>query len=313
MDPFASFDANPTLGAVQIGVLISYVLFGVATMQMYIYFGRFPDDPRGVKALTAFVWFCAVAYTLCFGHMLYTFTILDYAHPERLGGPPPKSFCAQTLFAALTAVCVQGLFAFRIYVFTKKLRIPCFLWAMTFFHLVGKVVLFATTLHTPSVEVYVKQWEWLVTTNWGLSAATDVAICIAMVNVLYHRRSSAHRKTAALVDKIILWTIETGMLTSVSNGLTLVCFVTMKQNYVWLTFYIIATGLFPISLLASLNSRAALREMDRVSLGLVSMAATASHGDGRQIQLPSSGDRVNIAKPDIISQHRYLGSSESLA
>jgi hypothetical protein len=38
-------------GASEIGVLFSYVLFGVMTTQTYIYYSRFPDDSRKLKAL----------------------------------------------------------------------------------------------------------------------------------------------------------------------------------------------------------------------------------------------------------------------
>jgi hypothetical protein len=68
MDPIVSFNPNPTLGAhrmtgpchalddffagaLQIGTLISYALFGVTTMQLYIYYSRFPDDSRVLKVL----------------------------------------------------------------------------------------------------------------------------------------------------------------------------------------------------------------------------------------------------------------------
>ncbi|KAJ7125219.1 hypothetical protein C8R44DRAFT_875040 [Mycena epipterygia] len=51
----AVFDANVTLGALEIGVLISYTLFDLATLQAYIYFDRFSEDPRRLKCLVAFV------------------------------------------------------------------------------------------------------------------------------------------------------------------------------------------------------------------------------------------------------------------
>ncbi len=40
-----------TIGAVEIGVLVSAVLFGVEMMQMYVYFTRFPKDPKKLKYL----------------------------------------------------------------------------------------------------------------------------------------------------------------------------------------------------------------------------------------------------------------------
>ncbi|KAJ7839532.1 hypothetical protein B0H14DRAFT_2786832 [Mycena olivaceomarginata] len=51
MDPPTSFNPHPTIGACEIGVLISYALFGVTTVQTYIYYGRFPNDDSKLKAL----------------------------------------------------------------------------------------------------------------------------------------------------------------------------------------------------------------------------------------------------------------------
>ncbi|KAK6974319.1 hypothetical protein R3P38DRAFT_598345 [Favolaschia claudopus] len=54
--PAMSFDANGTIGAYEIGVLISYVLLGITIMQAYLYFTRFPDDRVVLKCLVSFVW-----------------------------------------------------------------------------------------------------------------------------------------------------------------------------------------------------------------------------------------------------------------
>lgn len=45
------FHASGTLGALEIGVLIATCLFGALTVQVYIYYARFPQDPRGIKAI----------------------------------------------------------------------------------------------------------------------------------------------------------------------------------------------------------------------------------------------------------------------
>jgi hypothetical protein len=44
---------NSVAGAVQIGVILSYALFGVTTTQAYTYYCRFPGDPRMLKALVS--------------------------------------------------------------------------------------------------------------------------------------------------------------------------------------------------------------------------------------------------------------------
>ncbi|KAJ7867156.1 hypothetical protein B0H13DRAFT_2560281 [Mycena leptocephala] len=106
MDPAVSLNLNTTLGAFQIGVLVSYVLFGVTTTQTYIYYSRFPDDSLKLKVLVAFVWICEVGHALCIGHSLYVYTISDYAHPERVLGPAPKSLETTSIFSGVIGACV---------------------------------------------------------------------------------------------------------------------------------------------------------------------------------------------------------------
>ena len=40
---------NSTLGALQIGVYISLVLFGVVSLQTYYYYAKFPEDRATLK------------------------------------------------------------------------------------------------------------------------------------------------------------------------------------------------------------------------------------------------------------------------
>jgi hypothetical protein len=42
---------DSTLGALEIGVAISYFLFGIFTLQVFIYFKNHPDDPPVLKVL----------------------------------------------------------------------------------------------------------------------------------------------------------------------------------------------------------------------------------------------------------------------
>ncbi|KAJ7789765.1 hypothetical protein B0H14DRAFT_2535919 [Mycena olivaceomarginata] len=246
---------NSVAGAVQIGVILSYALFGVTTTQAYTYYCRFPGDPRMLKALVAFVWICEISSTVCVGHLNYTFSILDFGHPELILGTPPKSLSTSVIFSGFTTACVHSFFAFRIYTFTQKLYIPCFIWCIAFLHLVGRIVIFITALQATSFPVYVAEWDWLLTTNWALSVASDVVIATTLVVVLYRRRSYAHEKTVAVLDRLIVWTIETGMLTGIMSIIIISCFLTMKKNFVWMGFYVVGARFFANSLMANLNSR----------------------------------------------------------
>ncbi|KAJ7851099.1 hypothetical protein B0H13DRAFT_2360378 [Mycena leptocephala] len=287
MGPAVSFDVNSTLGAVEIGVLVSYVLFGVTTTQTYIYYSRFPDDSRKLKALVAFVWyggllvecnraperrfgirFCEFGHALCIGHALYVYTIFDYAHPERILGTPPISFTVGIVFSGVIGASVQAFFSFRIYGLSKTLYIPILTWGMSFVRLVLSAVIFFEALGVAAVDVSEVKWQWLLTATWSISAANDLTVTATLVVLLYRERRNAHTRTGPLVDKLILWTIETGMLTSSASVVMLACYVTMKNNYnfIWAGVFNVLPRLFSNSLLASLNSRTTLRAMNEVPL-----------------------------------------------
>ncbi|KAF7373115.1 hypothetical protein MSAN_00519300 [Mycena sanguinolenta] len=185
-----------TLGALQIGVLISYLLFGVTTTQTYIYFQRFPYDSRNLKALVAFVWVCEFGHAICLAHGLYTYTITNYGNPERLALAFPKSLLVGTVLSTVIATVVQGFFASRIYI----LRVPMRLYIC----LVISVLLFFRLLSGSTVSIigmgvtflapFEKQWGWMVTVTWSISAATDFMIA-AILTVSLRNRSKADHGT----------------------------------------------------------------------------------------------------------------------
>ncbi|KAJ7916149.1 hypothetical protein B0H13DRAFT_2323637 [Mycena leptocephala] len=299
MDPIVSSSLNTTLGAFQIGVLVSYALFGVTTTQAYIYYSRFPDDPAKLKALVAFVWVCEFGHAICVGNTLYIYTISDYGHPESLALATPKSLGPAVFFSGVITASVQGFFSSRIYALSKKLYISILIWGMTFLRLLGCIVMLVGVLNMTSLVHYEAQWGWLLTATWSVSAANDWTITATLVVLLYKQRANVFKRTAALVDKIIAWTIdlprnfcllfsltinvaETGMLTSASNIAMVACFVAMEANYIYLAIFVVGARLFSNSLLASLNSRTTLREMNQVTLPSLTPAMEPCTGNDVQ-------------------------------
>ncbi|KAJ6595583.1 hypothetical protein DFH09DRAFT_1135043 [Mycena vulgaris] len=253
-----AFDADLTIGAFQIGVLISYVLFGVTTTQTYIYYSRFPDDPRRIRWLVLFVWFCELVHAVCIGHTLYATTITGYGHPESLARTP-ASLATAILFSGIIGASVQGFFANRIYRFTNSLYIPCVCWTLSLLRLTFTTASFIFALQMDTLAKYEAQWGWLLSALLVLSSVVDLIIAATLVYHLYKQRSSAYRGTVAVMDKLIRWTIETGVVTSAGGIVTLITFLTLKNTFVWMGCFAALASLFSNSLLASLNARASLR------------------------------------------------------
>ncbi|KAJ7472564.1 hypothetical protein FB451DRAFT_1249970 [Mycena latifolia] len=266
MENAAPLDLNANTGAYQIGVLVSYVLFGVTTTQAYLYYTRFPKDSRSLKALVVFVWSCELAHALCLGMTLYTWTITDSGRSDILKYFPAPLGAAE-LFSGCVAATVQAFFGYRIYVLSKKPYISYFTWTLSFLRWLAAIVLgVAAVWKNPLMHAYEEKWAWLINALWAVSITNDVVITATLVSLLYQQRNDGQRRTVAMIDKLIVWTIETGMVTSISNFIILILFVTMPDNLVWLAQWSIGTRLFSNSLLASLNSRASLRAINDSAL-----------------------------------------------
>ncbi|KAJ7083053.1 hypothetical protein B0H15DRAFT_851016 [Mycena belliarum] len=255
-----SFDADSTLGALLVGTLVSYVLFGVTTTQVYIYYDRFPEDSSKMKAMVASVWLGELAHVICIGHSLYVMVITDYGHPERLAHIPSSLFAA-TFVGGMVSAGVQSFFAFRIYILSKSLWIPCICWAMSLFRVLpSNIVTFSYGIHEPLGE-FIDKWNWLFDTVWAISAANDLLIAISLVFLLYRQRNYTLKRTTAVVNKLIAWTVETGVVTSAAGIIMMAFFIINRASFIWMAWFVVIARLFSNSLLASLNSRASLRAL----------------------------------------------------
>ncbi|KAJ7827167.1 hypothetical protein B0H14DRAFT_2815800 [Mycena olivaceomarginata] len=299
MDCAVPSNLDASLGALQIGVFVSHVLFGVTTTQTYNYYNRFPDDSPKIKALVAFVWVCDAAHAICVGHTIYAYTITDYGHPERLARALPKSILVAAFLTRFIAALVQGFFTIRAYALSKRLFVSLIISAMVFMRLLGMSAISLMAVRMTFLAPFETQWGWLITLSWSISTITDLTITATLVVFLRDQRLRVHQRTTEVLDRLIAWTIETALMTSASSITALACFITMKENFIWLAVGIISAGLFSNSLLASLNSRATLRAMDRGTVTLPSLTPTVNGGASdfrcqqKQIQ-PCTGTDIDI-------------------
>ncbi|KAJ6460986.1 hypothetical protein C8R45DRAFT_1028880 [Mycena sanguinolenta] len=287
-----NFVLGNTLGALEIGVLLSFMLYGVSLTQTYIYYNRFPDDPPKLKALVAVVCVFEGAHAICIAHGLYTYTIIDYGHPERLAYALPKSILVSAFLGVVISTVVQGFFAFRANTFTKKPYIYLMVSVIIFCRLVAISAVSFMGMSMTLLVPFENRWGWLVIVGLGISAAVDVAVAAILVVSLRIQSRGVRKRTTALVDQLIAWTIETALISSVLSIGIFICFVTMKHNLIWLAMLMVSTRVFSNSLLASLNSRAMLREMDQVTLTLPSLPQPQSC-TGANIQITKISEVVD--------------------
>ncbi|KAJ7803538.1 hypothetical protein B0H14DRAFT_1636925 [Mycena olivaceomarginata] len=263
MNSFTSQIAANNIGAYEIGVLVSYVLFGVTTTQTYTYYSRFTDNSRKLKGLVALVWVCELGHALCVARALYFYTTADCMHPNILNQSPWALDMAFVIVALIVA-CVQAFFGFRIYMLSKRLYIPVVIWIAALLRLAGGI---ATPLW--ALQGLVVRARLLMVSTWNVGVANDLLMTATLVVLLRRQRADVHKRTVALADKIIAWSIETAMMTSAVAIAELICFLMMPKNWTWIAISTIEARMFANSFLASLNGRTTLRAIGDAPLTFV--------------------------------------------
>ncbi|KAJ7174840.1 hypothetical protein C8R46DRAFT_1081862 [Mycena filopes] len=240
---------DSTIGAVEIGTVLSGVLFGLITSQTYVYFKTFPRDSRLTKAL--------LAHTVCIFNALYLFTVTGYGDPSTLVRFP-VSLDVTIIFHGATVIIVQIFFTHRITKFMQKayyLGVTAI--ALLFLRFAAFIVTGVVAIKMTDLRSFMGAWKALILFDLLSCAITDVVMSGVLVYQLATRRSDfVFPSTLAMMDKLIMWSVETCLVTTFTTLTILVCFLTMEnKNFIWIGIFLVQPKIFSNAMLANLNSR----------------------------------------------------------
>ncbi|KAF9235280.1 hypothetical protein BU15DRAFT_78200 [Melanogaster broomeanus] len=185
-------------------------------------------------------------------------TITNYGQPQTLIALP-RSSDITVILGPFIAFGVQSFFTYRLYRLSNSLPLPIFCFALAVTRLVLVFLVGIAGFSMTNVMSYEHTWGGAITALLVVSAVCDLSITTGLCYNLRNQRKSAHTNTSLLVNKIIIWTIETGLATGLTEVVQLICFLTMK-NYIWMGIYSISTGIYLNSLLTALNRRKKIRK-----------------------------------------------------
>jgi len=99
----------------------------------------------------------------------------------------------------------------------------------------------------------------IFTLGLSLSVAVDVMITTILCLFLRLNRTSVS-STNRIIDALTLYTLQNGSITSAAAIASLICWLTMPQNRIFLGLHFVIGKLYANTLLATLNSRKHLRQ-----------------------------------------------------
>ncbi|KAJ6604032.1 hypothetical protein B0H10DRAFT_2078182 [Mycena sp. CBHHK59/15] len=251
-----------TLGPIVNATLIITFILGVVTMQAYTYIRSFPNDTIILKSLVTAIWFMQLAFTTCLCQGVYTMTVTYFGqvlHLLRI----PVAMTGAVVIGILIAHSVQIFFIYRIYKFSRALYVSITLWFFAACLHGISLTAAAEVIKLDSIPLLQEEWKWLFTFLFVGDAALDLLIAATLCFYLKKQiQSIPLRNTTILIDRLLSYTIQTGLVTSLVAVAAAVMFIAMPENYMWTAFFICMPGFFASALLANLNNRLNFRQPD---------------------------------------------------
>ncbi|KAH8831913.1 hypothetical protein DL96DRAFT_1706315 [Flagelloscypha sp. PMI_526] len=275
-----------TIGAIEIGVIANAVLLGMVQIQCYNYYSRFQDDRKLLKALVAVVWVLDMAQAWTLFLPLYGLTVKGYGNPKLILDLPPSIFLTMSFGGTATAL-IQGFLAFRVYRLVNLLSFAILSWLLTLVRFAGCLSVTATGYNTASLPLYREQYGWLWDALLAIGIANDLLVTGGLTFSLYKSRKKGHVRTVLVIDKLIVWTLETTALTVIVNLLVIIFYHIFPKTYIWIGMYCLTPKFFTLSLLAILNGRASLRHQ-------IDTAGQSSNTEGNSLPTRSQQTRLHI-------------------
>ncbi|KAK7034762.1 hypothetical protein VNI00_012169 [Paramarasmius palmivorus] len=188
-----AFDPNSTVGALEVGALAAVFLFGVVTLQVYIYYHQFPEDSWYIKTLVAFVWILELGHSIALCHYLYTVSVTQYGKPLLLL-IPPKSVDIAILIGGFLGPIEQGWFIRRLYVFSKNMFLTSISTLLSLTRFTGTCALAGIAFGMGPINEFIEDWRWLILLVLIVGAMTDLLLATTLWYYLMQWRQRSDKK-----------------------------------------------------------------------------------------------------------------------
>jgi len=210
-----------------------------------------------VKLAVGLLW-CFQAFQLaCSAQSLYRWSVTNYNNPLALEWGTWE-FSIQGYNTVCSSFTVQTFFAYRVYSLSADLYVGMLVQVLVLVQFGFGAAAFTRMNIDVEFRVMVKDCTWLVVSWLAIQATADIVIATRMCLLLRHRRTG-FPKTDSVINRMVLYTISTGLVTGVLSCIDLVLFA--KYGFEFGVFVIGMTlgPFYSITMLANLHMRKTLR------------------------------------------------------
>jgi len=236
-----------------VAVLLSMVFWGAGCVQSFYYFQRYPKDSLWIKSMVIAVTLHFTVHEALICHACYSYLITWYGHVEFLN-TITNSLKAATAIAASNDFIVELFFIWRVWRLSKHNAVlTTFLVVQAITAFIFFVIFTAKFARLPSLFDLPTLQKWAISFN-AVGASCDVCITLSLIWLLHWSRSGVVQ-TDRIVNKLILFSLNTCLVTSLCSLASLITLVTMPDNLIFIIFFFNISKLLINCLLVTLNTR----------------------------------------------------------
>ncbi|KAI0756065.1 hypothetical protein C8Q80DRAFT_1126243 [Daedaleopsis nitida] len=253
-----------TNGAILIGALVSALLSGAVTTQTFVYYRIYGgDDYKRNIIIVSLLWLLDSLHLSMAFASAWIYLIQNWGN-DHIYDFIPWTIALTVALTAIVTLISHCFFAHRVYILSGCswwLTSPILLLAVG--RLAAALVSTSEMIGLRSYEAFVDQVGWVFTMGLSLSTTVDVLITVSLIALLQRSRTGFSTVTDHLIDIVTLYTFETGLVTSITTAVSLICWLTMPRNLIFLALHFSISKLYATSTLATLNARKSLRRRTR--------------------------------------------------
>ncbi|KAH7929904.1 hypothetical protein BV22DRAFT_1125433 [Leucogyrophana mollusca] len=274
------------------GTLATMMLYGIICMQTFHYLQNYEKDRNIIKTLVWGIWILETAHTAFSIHFVEHYLIMNFGNTTLLEYAI-WSMPATYFVGFIIAYAVNLSFIWRIWLLSKKMWIAIVLVVLATIRLGFGLGNCSLSFHYTAWKVFRAHVFPTMVVGWMLSVIVDSSIACTLCYYL-HQRRTGRKRTDSIINRLLLYSINTGAVTSFFAILVVIMFLGLPDTLAFIGFVQVQSKLYAVSFLATLNSRKSTFEkakmsmptVDNVPLAFVSGSQKVTHIASYQKTLP---------------------------
>ncbi|KJA23683.1 hypothetical protein HYPSUDRAFT_215004, partial [Hypholoma sublateritium FD-334 SS-4] len=308
-------DIVATTSPLLIGTLFNWALYGVLSVQTYVYYINFPDDKLWQKALGQLYgcYIFEIVQTAMTAADLYFWFGTGYGNLAHLGNVN-ISPADTPIFCGIIAAVVQCFFAYRIFTLRRSYLWVCILIVLT--SVVQTAGALGTGIRGFKLQEYSRFHDHVLFPQsfdvWLIGdTVCDVLIAGSMLWLFHQSRNDGIEHGRRILGKLVRLIVETNTLTAGMALVSFICYVALPNSNLFVCTTLIMGKLYSNTLLVTFNNRISMRNMSK-DHSYPSGGSTREGGlSARQPGILSGPQALNTFRVASNSFSNQLDSSES--